>query len=264
MSSSFDPFDDEMWDEHQWEAHINEIERKSHQLKKYIESNMDPETPRWIQLLKESEDLDEAVNSYIEEELAFEETYFPDEEDEDWDDEMDDWDDDLFLNSDLDSLDFDDFDDMEDFDDDYEDGEEWKKLSSDFAMSNEGSIENLAIYRHAHDYSVEVLEWVYKLNPKARSIAHNQFVSQSMQMGAKIAAGYSFGFEIEFLGGNIAYNKKALYLANNSLAVLQRIKEAPSTNPEIYYYLHENLFELRNNIGIYVQELRSLFHNSSF
>ena len=258
MSSSFDPFDDEMWDEHQWEDHINEIERKSHQLKKYIESNMDPETPRWIQLLKESEDVDEAVNSFIEEELAFEETYFPDEEDDDWDDEMDDLDEDLFFTDDFDALDFD------DLDDDFEEGEEWKRLSSDFAMSNEGSIENLVIYRHAHDYSVEVLQWVYKLNPKSRSIAHNQFVNQSMQIGAKIAAGYSFGFEIEFLGGNIAYNKKALYLANNALALLQRIKDAPSTNPEIYYYLHEKLFELRNNIGIYVQELRSLYDNNPF
>jgi len=252
MASNSNQPNNEMWNEHQWEAHINEIERKTHQLRKFMDNNTDPEQPRWAKILKDSNNEDDAVRSFIEEELALEEAYFPDEEDEDWDDEMDDWDDDFLLGEDFDILD--------EEEDDFEEGDEWKRLSSDYAMTDEGSIENLHIYNEARVLSVDILKWVKNLSDTSHSIAHNQFVSQSLQIAAKIAAGYSFGFDQELIGGNIAYCKKALRLANNALSLLQRVKKAPSTNPEIYYYLHAKLFELRNDIGIYVQDLRDIYH----
>jgi len=258
MAPNSDHFDNEPWDEHQWEAHIDEIERKRIQLRKFIASNADPETPRWVEILQQSSDEYDAVDSFIEEELALEEAYFPDheEEDDDWDDDLDDFEDDFFLS--------DDFEDLEDPFEDFSDGDEWKALSSDYAMSDEGSIENLGIYRQAHNLSVGILKWMNTLTPKSRSIAHNQFVGQTLQIGAKIAAGYSFGFDTNLVGGNLAYNKKALNLANNGLALLQRIKNAPSTDSDHYFYFHEQLFNLRNDIGVYVQELRDLYHTPGF
>lgn len=252
MDDFFDPFDDEMWDEHQWEAHINEIERKSDQLRKFIEGDRDPGVPRWAQLLRESENEDDAVESFIEEELAFEEAYFPDDEDEDWDDEFEDYEDDLFLSDELFG---------NEADDDFEEGEEWKELSADYASSDEGSIDNLAIYVEARDYSVDALKWIEQVPERDRTITHNQFVSQVLQIGAKIASGYSFGFDIDYIGANIAYCKKALQAANSGLALLQRMKESGTfyAGRESYGDLHSRLFELRNDIGVYVQELRERY-----
>ena len=79
--------DDELWNEHQWDAHISEVEKKSDQLRKFITT--DPRgggsTPRWITLLEESVSEDDAFEAYVEEELLLDEAYFPD--DEDWEDE---------------------------------------------------------------------------------------------------------------------------------------------------------------------------------
>ncbi|MDZ7691691.1 MAG: hypothetical protein U5K69_11305 [Balneolaceae bacterium] len=78
-------FNDEIWDEHKWEAHLNEIERKSDQLRRFIAPDPTGNTPRWVTLLQENSDELDAVDAYIEEELQIEEAYFPD--DEDWDEE---------------------------------------------------------------------------------------------------------------------------------------------------------------------------------
>src|SRR5690554_6906119 len=86
---SFDSFDeDPIWNEHQWESHLNDIEKRSEQLRKFITSDPKGNTPRWITLLQESMDELDAVEAFIEEELLLDEAYFPDEDD--WDDEDDD------------------------------------------------------------------------------------------------------------------------------------------------------------------------------
>lgn len=251
-------FDDSIWDEHQWEAHLNEIEKMSTHLRKFIAPDPSGNVPRWLALLKENADELDAVDAFIEEELQIEEAYFPDE-DEDFDDE---WDDD-----ELDDFFFDEFDELEDDDflfddedtDDFDEGEEWKELSGDFAMSDYGSIETLDIYNDSRELAAIVLQWAETVNPKYLT-KYNDFVGNVLKIGAKVAGGYSFGFEPDFLGGNIAYTKKALHCANDALTILQRdLKNARFLSKKQYYYFHEQLFELRNNIGIYIQELREQF-----
>lgn len=250
-------FDDGIWDEHQWEAHLNEIEKKSEQLRKFIAPDPSGNIPRWITLLQENKDELEAVDAFIEEELQIEEAYFPDEEDEDWDDEYDD---------DLDEFFFDEPEDEDflfgdDLFDDFDEGEEWKELSEDYAMSDYGSIETLEIYNDARELAAYILQWSEGIHPKYLSPQFNDFVANILKIGAKLAGGYSFGFEIDFLGGNIAYTKKGLECANRSLHLLQDyMKKTPFMEREHYLQLHEILFELRNNIGIYVQELREQFY----
>lgn len=247
-------FDDNIWNEHQWEAHLDEIERKSEQLRKFIASDSPDSIPRWLTLLKENTDKLDAVDAFIEEELQIEDAYFPEEE---WDDEFED-EADEFLFDDLDDeLFLDEFDDFEDFDE----GEEWKELSNDFTLSNNGSIDNLEIYNRARELSVHILQWAENIHPKLRTDTCSDFVSHVLKIGAKLASGYSFGFEQDFLGANIACTKKTLFAANEALQLLENeLKKASFITKPQYRFLHEQLFELRNDIGIYVQELREQFY----
>jgi len=257
-------FDDEIWDEYQWESHINEIEKKSNQLRKFISPHSGDNTPRWLRLLQESRSELDAVDAFIEEELAFEEAYFPEDEDE-WDDEdEDEFDDDFLFGEDEDDFLYSDSDYWDDDDDDddwdeMDEGEEWKSLTEDYVMSDDGSIENLDIYNDARALAASVLEWAESIPPRFHTHNLSKFVDTALKIGAKIAAGYSFGFEQDMLGGNIVYNKKALVNANNAISLLQKQKTAKYMTQREYYYLHERIFELRNEVGIYVQELRERF-----
>lgn len=248
-------FNDEIWDEHRWEAHLNEIERKSEQLRKFIASDPSDSSPRWVKLLKDNTDKLDAVDAFIEEELQIEDSYFPD--DEEWDDEFgqeaddflpDEFEDDFFLHEE------------EDFDD-FDEGEEWKELSEDFTLSDNGSIENLDVYNRARGLAVHILQWAEDIHPRLRTNSCSDFVGNILKIGAKLAGGYSFGFEQDFLGANIVCTKKALYAANEGLELLEdEIKKASYINKFQYRFMHSQLFELRNDIGIYIQELREQFY----
>ena len=253
---SMDGFDGGLWNEFQWEAHLNEVEKKSEQLRKFIESDVKGNVPRWITLLKESLSEDDAFEAFVEEELLMDEAYFPEDED-DWEDE-DEFDDEDFL------FGLDDYDEFPDSDDeeDFDAGEEWKSLSEDFALSDNGSLDNLGLFRDARFYAVDILKWAESIDPKHQDKIFLEFVGDSLKIAAKLAGGYSFGFEQEFLGANIAYTKKSLGFANQSLGMIQKLKKRPCFTKQTYGELHGRLFELRNDIGIYVQELRDRFNTS--
>lgn len=246
-----DGFEGGLWDEHQWEAHLNEVEKKSDQLRKFISSDPKGNTPRWLTLLEESINEDDAFEAYVEEELLLDEAYFP--EDEDWEDE-DDFDEEDFL--------FGSYEEYPDFDedaDDFDEGEEWKALSDEFADSDYGSLENLIIFNEAKELAVDVLKWAEQIPSRNHTKAFQEFVGDTLKIGAKLAGGYSFGFETEYLGANIAYTKKALYCANHCLSLLPDLKNAEYFSKPAYAQLHARFFELRNDIGVYVQELRERF-----
>ncbi|MEX0945498.1 MAG: hypothetical protein WDZ38_07450 [Balneolaceae bacterium] len=252
---SSDGFDEgPVWNEFQWESHLDEIEKRSEQLRKFITSDPKGNTPRWITLLQESMDELDAVEAFIEEELLLDDAYFPEDED-DWEDDEDEFEDDdfffqdnsfPFMNEDLDDEDF-----------DY--GEEWKELSEDFTFSDYGSIENLDIYRETREFAVDVLKWAEMIPAHLQNKYVNEFIINTLKITAKLAGGYSFGFEHDVLGGNIAYTKKALMSANEALLYLQKIKSESFIPASHYSGFHRRLFEIRNDIGIYVQELRDRF-----
>lgn len=249
---NFDGFDDELWDEFKWEAHLDEVEKKSDQLRRFISSDPKGNIPRWITLLKESKNEDDAFEAYVEEELLLDEAYFP--EDEDWDDEDEFEDEDFLFGSN------DEFDELEESDD-YDKGEEWKSLSEDFAISDYGSIDNLMIFNRSKNLAVDVLKWAENVPQKLQNKAFQEFVGEILKIGAKLAGGYSFGFEPDYLGANIAYTKKALKSSNLALALLQSQRSEEYFGSEVYSNYHEKIFEIRNDIGIYIQELRDRFYN---
>ncbi|MGN8225513.1 hypothetical protein [Gracilimonas sp. BCB1] len=255
MHQHFDGFDDEQWDEFKWEAHLNEVEKKSEQLRKFIASDPKGNIPRWLTLLKESQNEDDAFEAYVEEELLMDEAYFPEDED-DWDDEDDDWDDEDFLFG----LNEDGFMDQTDEDfDDFDEGEEWKSLSDQYAHTDYGSLEDLDAFYEAKEFAVDILKWAETVPVKQQSEDFQEFVDESLKIGAKLAGGHSFGFEPEYIGANIAYSKKALASANHALELLQSLKKKSLFLKKEYLEFHSVLFELRNDIGIYIQELRDQF-----
>ncbi|MEX0773059.1 MAG: hypothetical protein WEB89_05180 [Balneolales bacterium] len=255
--------DDEIWDEFQWEVHLKEMEQRNEQLREFFTSGMPDDKPRWLRLLNEYNSKLDVMNAYIEEELLIEESYFPD--DEDWEEEDDDDSDPFFSMFDED----DDFDDWEDFfDDDGEedefaddDGEEWKQLSEDFTMSDFGAIENLSVYLEARSVGADLLKLAETEPHYFEDKSFTNFISNSLLISAKLAVGYSFGFEVDVMGANIAYCKKALGFANASLEMLQEMKESKLMQHSKYIETHQRLFELRNDIGIYVQDLRERFES---
>lgn len=257
MHKHFDGFDDEKWDEFKWEAHLNEVEKKSEQLRKFIASDPKGNTPRWVTLLNESLNEDDAFEAYVEEELLMDEAYFPEDED-DWEDEDDDdWDDEDFLFgfSDEDFLNNENDHDYDDFDE----GEEWKSLSDEYIYSDYADLENLGIYLDTKDLAVDVLQLAASIHPKHQTKEFQSFVDEVLKIGAKIAGGHSFGFDQDYIGANIAYSKKALYCANHALELLQDFKKGELLSKKQYQEMHARLFEIRNDIGIYIQELRDQF-----
>lgn len=252
----FNNFNDDVWDEHQWEAHLSEIEKQTTHLRQFITPDPLDSPPRWLTLLKESLDELDAVDNFIKEELEFNDPYFDEEDDYyiDLEEEDEDLDEPFFNEWDQEEAELE--------EDDFDAGEEWKELSDEFARTENGSIEMLDIYNDARALAAIILQWAETLNPEHINEDCNNFIGHILKLGAKIAGGYSFGFDREFLGGNIAYTKKALHYANDGLTILQKnLKDAPFLSKKQYYFFHQQLFELRNNIGIYIQELREEFNN---
>lgn len=260
---SFD--DHNIWDEHQWESHINEMTRRHEHLRDLIETDHEKK-PRWLHHLKESPTKLDAVDAFIEEELLIEESHFPFDDEEDF--EEDDFDD--MLEDDEDGLppeeessffedpgqdDFSrDDDDIENLFEDIFDDEVPENSMYDYA-----SLENIAIYTDARDLSADLLIFH---DSKPHYMKHHgfiRFVSETLLISSKLAAAYSMGFELEVLGANIAYCKKALEKANMTLEELQKLKNNP-VEYEDYCSLHRRLFELRNNIAIHIQDTRSFFN----
>lgn len=243
----------DIWDEYMWEDHMNKMEKKRENFLKFIHENPDSGLPRWLKLLHENNDEPDAVDAFIEEELETEDMFFDDEFD---DDEPGEWmgEDGFFLDDPEDEF-------WDDELDDFDEGEDWKMLSSEFTFSDNGSIDNLKIYNRGYDLAVNTLKWAEKIHDIHQSKALSEYVSNTLVISAKLAGGYSFGFEKDFIGGNIACTKKALHAANAALYLLKNeLKREPYITLREYKYFHGELFELRNDIGIYVQELRERFN----
>lgn len=263
---------DNIWDEHQWEAHLNEMTRRHEHLRELIESGP-RDHPRWLIHIRDFPTKLDAVDAYIEEELLLEESYFPFEDEEDdpedhplfpddaededqpigWEPEEDG---DLFEEpgEGEDATD-DDEEDLESIFEDIFEEETREESSFDYA-----SLENIAIYTDARDLSADLL--VFN-DSKPHYMDHPGFihlVSEVLLISTKLAAAYSMGFDVEVLGANIAYCKKALERANMTLMHLQGLRENPLSR-EDFFELHRRLFELRNNIAIHIQETRDLFRS---
>ncbi|MBP3192856.1 hypothetical protein [Natronogracilivirga saccharolytica] len=266
--------DQNIWDEHDWESHINEMTRRHEKLRNLIETDHD-KSPRWLEHLKNTPTKLDAVDAFIEEELLIEESHFPmDEEDMDEDEELfpdeeDEWEPDE-ENGDLfeEQGEGNDLYDDEEEENDHQDDDDIENLFEDIfedeaaeaSLYDYTSLENIAIYTDARDLSADLLVFS---DSHPGYMSHPGFlglVSDTLIISSKLAAAYSMGFDLEVLGANIAYCKKALARANEALEHLQRLKDDPLQASE-YYDIHRRLFELRNNIAIHIQDTRRFFNS---
>jgi hypothetical protein len=200
------------------------------------------------------------MDAFIEEELMFEEAYFP--EDDDWDDDDDDDpDNDLFMSDEEDDDFFNQL--LNEIDDDDDDDDD-DLPSSSFRIEDIEYLEDMVTYNLARTFGIKVLGIAQRNQENRGDAIFNQFIQTSLQISAKLAAGFSFGFDIDVIGGNITYCKKALENANRALELLHMLKGRPWMKAAEYYELDEQLFSVRNEIGMYIQDLRETFRNTLF
>lgn len=121
-------------------------------------------------------------------------------------------------------------------------------------------VERVPVYRQAMDVTGAVIDWSHSLPTRVKDGTLVQFCALITQIPAKIAKGHGLGFERDMIGGNIACVKRSLAAANQALDLLGQMKGGVHLQAATYRQLYEALFELRNALGLYVQELRAQFN----
>jgi len=135
-----------------------------------------------------------------------------------------------------------------------------ESLFEDDEIESEGiPVEELPIYRQAFDLAAEVLEWANDLPGEIKDSALVQFCTHITQIPANIAKGHSIGSERDMIGGNIACSKRGLMAANSALVALRDLKYASYMDAELYLRFYELTFEVRNALGLHIQDLRKRF-----
>lgn len=227
---------DEVWDEERWEAFLKEnderIDRYRSMLRGFLGANPLPDPADTEQRRIWKEHLSRYLRArgiYPEEELLS--FLFPDESDP-YTDDLQAW---LAQAGVLDH--------------EEQDG-----------LSQAESCRNLGLYQRAAAFAGRVLDWATSLPGKEKSSSLVQFCSCVSQIPIEVARGHGIGYEKEMIGGNIACVKRGLASANGGLLVIQEIRHEGYMDPETYRQLFDELQELRNDLGMYILELRDRFH----
>jgi hypothetical protein len=120
-------------------------------------------------------------------------------------------------------------------------------------------VRHIPVYREAQRLASHILRWSNDLPGHQKDSSLVQFCSYVTQIPANIAKGHGIGLELEMIGGNIACSKRALAAANSALDLLREIKSAPYMDRTFYRKAYEDAFEVRNRLGVYIQDLRRRF-----
>ncbi|MDZ7756533.1 hypothetical protein [Rhodohalobacter sp.] len=142
--------------------------------------------------------------------------------------------------------------------DDFEEGEGWKELTG-YEPTDFDSFENLPLYQKAHEFTVDSIKMVNARFPDRDDESIRTFARNVTIPAAKIAGGFGFGFEPDSIGGNIANCKRGLNAANKVLNALYEIGEKEFLDREIYLDYYERAKEIRDELAIYIVELRERF-----
>lgn len=258
------------WDEHQWEQHIDEVERKTNRLKKFIDSSWgNPHDPNWLKFVREYESVEEALNAYLDEELSFDDTFFPDDlNDFDDDDEDDDFDLFNFIDPDLnredienemDELDEDLFGDLE-FNDEADFLDDDDVENEDLNREDEYFLVQFDLYEDAREINLYLMFKSQEFPRVLNSSLYKRLVDQTMNMIARLSSATSFNtYDEQHAGAIIAYSKKSLQHANKALRILTELREFAFDDKE-YHPLHRKLFEYRNNLALFIQDMRDFLN----
>lgn len=132
-------------------------------------------------------------------------------------------------------------------------------LEPDDAGDRSIPLERLSAYDASRRCARRVLSWSNGLPGSLKDSTLVQFCAHITQIPANLAKGDGIGYEMDMIGGNIACAKRALASANAALELLREMRGGTYMNESLYRSLYENVFQIRNGIGIHVQELRARF-----
>ncbi len=122
------------------------------------------------------------------------------------------------------------------------------------------SLQQIPVYQKAYALTTHVLSWSDGLPGAIKDSELVQYCSSVMQITANIAKGHGMGYDREVLGGNIACLKRGIQAANVALDLLSEMKPRPYFSKDEYKELYERTYELRNSVGLYIQEMRDRFN----
>ncbi|TVQ01704.1 MAG: hypothetical protein EA359_13705 [Balneolaceae bacterium] len=142
--------------------------------------------------------------------------------------------------------------------DEYEEGEEWKRFTG-YEPTEFDNFENLPLYVMAFEYTIDAMNMADEHFAETDDESVNEFLRNVTIPPAKIAGGFGFGFEMDSLGGNLANCKRGLNAANRMLDALYDIREKNLLDQETYLKYYSRGKEVRDELAIYIVELRERF-----
>ncbi|HTK81641.1 MAG TPA: hypothetical protein VL633_05070 [Bacteroidota bacterium] len=149
---------------------------------------------------------------------------------------------------------------VNEFPDEDAEGEEWKARSGLQEDDKFDGFRDTPVYLRAKAFAHTAMKFADSLPEDKRGDSSVvDFLSNAMVAAAKIAGGSGIGYDIEELGGNIAYCKRGLHAANYALAALREMNEKRIITEDSYAELLVPLTEVRNMIAVHVLDLREQF-----
>lgn len=139
-----------------------------------------------------------------------------------------------------------------------DEGEEWKSLTG-YEPDDFESIENLPVYEDFFEYTIDAMNLIDEELNEIDDESVYAFARSIIIPPAKIAGGFGFGFDLESIGGNIANCKRGLTAANRTLTALQEIREKEFINEKTFKDYYSRGKEVRDQLAIYIVELRERF-----
>lgn len=139
-----------------------------------------------------------------------------------------------------------------------EEGEEWKK-GTGYDTTEFGDVENFPVYQLACQFTIDSIDLIESRFENVNDDSIHTFSRSVIIPPAKIAGGFGMGFELESLGGNIANCKRGLNAANSMLNALQEMRDRKILDQKTFQDFYSRGKEVRDELGIYIVELRERF-----
>ena len=214
--------DPQIWDEHRWEEFMQKADKRTDQYLELVEMYNDhPDRDRLIAI--------EMGRDHISVKM---------DEDENW----------MYPSDDF-------------VMDDSEEGEKWKQGTIYEDPSEFEEVENFPLYQKAQQFTLDSMDLIQNQLKNSDNESVKAFAASVILPPAKIAGGFGFGFDIESLGGNIANNKRGLAAANRMLSALTELRKKEVLDRKTFLDYYSRGKEVRDDLAIYIVELRERFRN---
>lgn len=130
----------------------------------------------------------------------------------------------------------------------------------DEAQADLSELQLVPAFSQAYRLISDVLDWANGLPGDVKDSTFVQYCAFITQIGSNLVKGHVIGYEHDTIGGNIACVKRSLQAANAGLSILQELREESYMDPTLYRFLYEHTYEVRNQLALYVLELREQFN----